>query len=43
MIMLKEYITPNLTERSVKAERYFLASEFTTPQNENIEETDYEW
>ncbi len=43
MIMRKEYIIPNVKESSLMMERYFLASQFTTPQNENIEETDYEW
>jgi hypothetical protein len=43
MIMRKEYIIPDVKERSLRTERYFLASEFTTPQNESIEENDYEW
>ena len=43
MTMRKEYLTPSTKERSLDMERFFLASEFTTPQNENIEETDYEW
>ena len=41
--MRKEYLTPITKERSLYVERHFLATEFSTPQNENIEETDYEW
>ena len=43
MIMRKEYLTPTLKERDLDLDRAFLASTFPSSQNENIEETDYQW
>ena len=39
----KEYLAPAMRERAIDMERYFLASDFTSSQNEDLVETDYDW
>ena len=40
--MKRNYITPDLRECPLELERLFLAS-LPTQQNEELEETDYNW
>ena len=41
--MHKDYIKPIMRQRPLDWEHSFLATSFGGAQNENIDETDYEW
>lgn len=41
--MRKEYFAPLTSAQQLSLEHYFLSGSFTTPQNEEIVEDEYEW